>query len=168
MPGAVPATENDAAMTTDTTKEKDDLRPLSMVIITHPKPSASTAHAHLPTLVHLSTIKSPLDQATTGQLHATRLIPLASSTDARLASNLHIPRVGALTIFADAPGAKALENFVREKVGITACPFIDEALAAKWKGINVKNEGGGNQTKTKPNVTQKKPKPNGKQTVEAK
>jgi ribonuclease P/MRP protein subunit POP3 len=169
MPSAVLATEtNDATMTTDTTKEKGDLRPLSMVIITHPKPSASTAHAHLPTLVHLSTTKSPTEQDIAGQSHVTRLIPLASSTDARIASDLHIPRVGALAIFADAPGARALNDFVREKVGVTSCPFIDEALAAKWKGINVKNEGGGKQVKGKANASQKKSSPNSEQVLEAK
>jgi ribonuclease P/MRP protein subunit POP3 len=169
MPSAVPPPEeNDTTTKIGATMEKAELRPLSLVIITHPKPSASTAHAHLPTLVHLSTFKASNDQDTTNQSHPTRLISLATSTDARLASNLHIPRVGALAIFAGAPGARALENFVREKAGLTSCPFIDEALAAKWKGINVKNESGGNHPKVNPKVPPKKSKNVVKQTVEAK
>lgn len=170
MPSAVPTTENSTADEIASTKEKDVLRPLSMVIITHPKPCASTAHAHLPTLVHLSTLQPPSsDAASTPSIpQATRLIPLATSTDARLASNLHIPRVGALAIFSDAPGAKSLEAFVRGKVGITSCPFIDEALAAKWRGINVKNEGGGAQAKLKVTTAQKKPRSDGEQTAERK
>lgn len=123
---------DDAARKEETNKSK----PLSMVILTHPKPSLSTAHAHLPILVHLSSIKPP----TTTPSNPTRLIPLATSTDARLASTLHIPRVGALAIFASAPGAKALEDYVRSRIDTTSCPWIDEAMAAQWKGINVKNE----------------------------
>jgi ribonuclease P/MRP protein subunit POP3 len=122
----------------------DDPRPVSMVITTHPKPSSSTAHAHLPTLVHLSTLKS------SSLPQATRLIPLATVTDPRLASILHIPRVGALAIFADAPGAQTLEVFVREKVGVTECPWIDEAMAADWKGLNIKREISVGKAKVKP------------------
>ncbi|KAF1847396.1 uncharacterized protein K460DRAFT_402753 [Cucurbitaria berberidis CBS 394.84] len=119
----------------------EDSRPLSMVILTHPKPSLSPAHAHLPTLVHLSTLSPPsTPQSPTA---TTRLIPLATSTDGRLASKLHIPRVGALGIFQDAPGAKALEDFVRENIGLTECVWIDEAMKADWRGVNVKTEASG-------------------------
>jgi ribonuclease P/MRP protein subunit POP3 len=117
----------------ETAAVKDDPRPLSMVITTHPKPSSSTAHAHLPTLVHLSTLKSSSSH------QPTRLIPLATATDPRLASTLHIPRVGALAIFADAPGSQALQAFVREKISVTECPWIDEAMAAEWKGMIIIN-----------------------------
>jgi ribonuclease P/MRP protein subunit POP3 len=105
-------------------------RPLSVILLTHPKPSTSPAHAHFPTLLHLSNLQSPTPQAT-------RLIPLSTSTDARLASTLHIPRVGALAVFADAPGAKALEAFVRQNVDVTTCAWIDEAADVKWSGVNV-------------------------------
>ncbi|KAF2819470.1 hypothetical protein CC86DRAFT_460565 [Ophiobolus disseminans] len=117
--------------------ESDDLRPLSMVILSHPKPSISPAHAHLPTLIHLSSLHPPSANPTST---TTRLIPLASSTDARLASALHIPRVGALAIFAPAPGAPALEAFVQDTVDVTACKWIDEAMAADWKGLTIKTE----------------------------
>jgi ribonuclease P/MRP protein subunit POP3 len=115
--------------------EKDPekaLRPLSMVILTHPKPSLSPAHAHLPTLVHLSTLST---SAT-----STRLIPLPTSAEARLASTLHIPRVGALAIYADAPAIKGLEEYVYEHVGVMESKWIDEAMSAEWKGLNVKSE----------------------------
>ncbi|KAJ4363591.1 RNase P and RNase MRP subunit [Neocucurbitaria cava] len=121
-------------------KEKEDLRRLSVVILTHPKPSLSPAHAHLPTLVHLSTLSSTAPAPPQSSNLATRLIPLPTSTDARLASKLHIPRVGALGIFEDAPGAEALEAFVREKVGRTECAWIDEAMKAEWRGVNVKSD----------------------------
>jgi ribonuclease P/MRP protein subunit POP3 len=137
-------------------EQNEPLQPLSIVILTHPKPSSSPAHAHFPTLVHLSTLQAPSSSSaqttatttTTNTAPPTRLIPMPSSTDARLASALHIPRVSALAIIADAPGAKALEAFVRDNVGATACAWIDEAVRAEWRGVNVRSEvvGGKQQT----------------------
>ncbi|KAF2025394.1 hypothetical protein EK21DRAFT_116871 [Setomelanomma holmii] len=122
-----------------TTTGKAGPRPLSILILTHPKPSLSLAHAHLPTLLHLSTLRPPDSNpsSTSTPDTRTRLISLPTSSDARLASSLHIPRVGALAIFANAPGAKALEEFVRDKVGVTECVWVDEAMRAEWRGVNV-------------------------------
>jgi ribonuclease P/MRP protein subunit POP3 len=115
-------------------KEQDDSpRKISMVLLTHPKPSLSPAHAHLPTLIHLSTLTPQ------SNLQATRLVPLATSTESRLSGALHIPRIGALAILDGAPGAKALEDFVRERVDVTTCKWIDEAVGAEWRGVNVKS-----------------------------
>jgi ribonuclease P/MRP protein subunit POP3 len=108
-------------------------RSLSIVVLTHPQPALSPAHAHIPTLLHLSTLSSN-PGATSSQ---TRLVALPTSTDARLAANLHIPRVGAVGIYEGAPGAKALEDYVRQHVGLTECPWVDEAMRAEWKGLNV-------------------------------
>ncbi|CAN9257557.1 unnamed protein product [Alternaria sp. RS040] len=115
------------------------LKPLSMVILTHPKPSLSPAHAHLPTLIHLATLSSTLATPKTFKT-VTRLVPVQTSADSRLASSLHIPRVGAIAIYEGAPGAKTLEEYVREHIGLTECDWIDEAMSAEWKGLNVKNE----------------------------
>jgi ribonuclease P/MRP protein subunit POP3 len=130
----------EAILKSEGKRAPDDMRPFSMIILTHPKPSISPAHAHFPTLVHLSTLQhpSPVQTSTTSQ--TTRLVPLATSTDARLASTLHIPRVGALAIFSDAPGARALVDYVRQHVGLTECVWIDEAMKAEWKGVTVKSE----------------------------
>jgi ribonuclease P/MRP protein subunit POP3 len=114
-------------------------RPLSMVIVTNPKPAQSIAHAHLPTLVHLSVLRpSSTTSSSAPTPTVTRLISLATSTDARLASKLHIPRLGALAIVEGAPGANALEEFVREKVGLAECKWIGEALKAEWRGASIK------------------------------
>ncbi|CAA9963456.1 RNase-P-pop3 domain containing protein [Pyrenophora teres f. maculata] len=115
------------------------LTPLSMVILTHPKPSLSPAHAHLPTLVHLATL-SPTSTTPSASNVETRLIALPTAADARLASALGIPRVGALAVYQDAPGAKTLQDYVREHIGVTQCPWIDEAMSAEWKGLNVNRE----------------------------
>ena len=142
MPAADTLTENDDQADDNmqkNEKKKTDMRPLSMVILTHPKPSASPAHAHFPTLIHLSTLHNPVNTIPPPAPQP-RLIPLASSADARLASALHIPRVGALAIFADAPGAKSLEDFVRDNVDVTEAKWLDEAMEAEWRGVNVKTE----------------------------
>ncbi|EDU42448.1 RNase-P-pop3 domain containing protein [Pyrenophora tritici-repentis] len=119
--------------------ETNVLSPLSMVILTHPKPTLSPAHAHLPTLVHLATLPPASTASRTANVE-TRLIALPTSADARLASALGIPRAGALAIYQGAPGAKTLEDYVREHIGVTQCPWIDEAMSAEWKGLNVKSE----------------------------
>jgi ribonuclease P/MRP protein subunit POP3 len=111
-----------------------------MIFICQPKLSQSIAHAHLPTLVHLSTFGASSNTASAAFSTATRLVPLPVSADTRLASCLGIPRVGAIAVFGGAPGARALEAFVRQKVGFVECKWIDEAIKAEWKDINVKNE----------------------------
>ncbi|KAH6877937.1 hypothetical protein BKA58DRAFT_85756 [Alternaria rosae] len=135
-PKSTPEGTNENTATAD--HSKNSLRPLSMVILTHPKPSLSPAHAHFPTLVHLSAL-SPSSASTISEA-ATRFIPLQTTADTRLASSLHVPRVGAMGIYAGAPGAKTLELYVREHIGLTECKWVDEAMSAEWKGLHVKSE----------------------------
>ncbi|KAF2477567.1 uncharacterized protein BDR25DRAFT_330304 [Lindgomyces ingoldianus] len=104
--------------------------PLTLLILPHPSPSSSLPHAHLPTLVHLASLAHP-------DLPPTRLIPLSSASEARLASTLQIPRVGAIGIQEGAPGASALVEMVRGKVGTVKCQWIDQALAAEWRGVKI-------------------------------
>lgn len=110
------------------------LRPLGLVILTHPQPSLSPSHAHVPELLHLATVHP---QSRNKSLESTRLVTLPTSNDARLASALHIPRVGAVGIFEGAPGAKALEDYARKHVGLTECPWIEQATKPEWRGLNV-------------------------------
>jgi len=111
------------------------LRPLSMVILTHPQPALSPSHAHIPTLLHLATLQpSPSPMAKVSD--PTRLLALATSNDARFANAVHIPRVGAIGIYEGAPGAKALEEYVKEHVGPTECLWVDEAMKPEWRGLN--------------------------------
>ncbi|KAI4653788.1 hypothetical protein J4E93_001555 [Alternaria ventricosa] len=140
-PAAYPKSTPDGTKenTPTTDRFKESLRPLSMVILTHPKPSLSPAHAHFPTLVHLSAL-SPSSAASATSEAATRLIPLQTTAETRLASSLHVPRVGAIGIYAGAPGAKTLEQYAREHIGLTECKWVDEAMSAEWKGLNVKSE----------------------------
>lgn len=101
-----------------------------MVLIPHNHPSASLPHAHIPTLVHLSTLSSP--KAT-----ATRLLAVPPGCEPELAEALHIPHVGALAILDGAPGADALIAYVREQLDVTRCAWIEEALKPEWKGVRI-------------------------------
>jgi ribonuclease P/MRP protein subunit POP3 len=103
--------------------------PLALVIIPHAHPPSSLPHAHIPTLIHLS---SP-----TSSNNSTRLITLPPTSQARLASALHIPHVGALAIKEGAPGARPLVEYVREHVGLTECAWIDEAKRGEWKATKI-------------------------------
>ena len=118
------------------TKKKRETapRPLSMVILTHPQPALSPSHAHIPTLLHLATLRQSPESKS---LEPTRLIALPTANDARFASTLHIPRVGAIGIHEGAPGAKALEDYVRQHVGLTECLWVKEALTPEWRGLNI-------------------------------
>lgn len=117
---------------------RQNLRPLSLVVIPHPSPSSSLAHAHLPTLIYLSSLpprssgKSPPASPTPA-----RLVTLPTSSESRLASTLHIPRMGALGILEGAPGADALAMYVREAVGPVECKWVEEGLKAGWKGVKI-------------------------------
>ncbi|KAF1925635.1 uncharacterized protein M421DRAFT_102971 [Didymella exigua CBS 183.55] len=110
------------------------LKHFSMVVLTHPQPSLSPSHAHIPTLLHLATRQTT---PTTKVSEPTRLVALSTSNDARFANALHIPRVGAIGIYEDSPGAKAVEEYVRKHVGLTECLWVDEATKPEWRGLNV-------------------------------
>lgn len=106
------------------------LTPISLVVIPHNHPPSSLPHAHIPTLVHLSTLNQ-------SSITATRLIAIPPSYEPRLATALHIPHVGALGILEGAPGAGPLVDYVREHVETTSCTWIDEAMRAEWKGVKI-------------------------------
>ncbi|KAF2676666.1 hypothetical protein K458DRAFT_351426 [Lentithecium fluviatile CBS 122367] len=133
--------------------EASPLQPLSLVIIPHTHPPASLPHAHIPILIHLSTLMKPSSSSSSSSSSiaaaasmslvasanskATRLITLPPASEAQLASTLHVPHVGALAIKEGAPGADALVGYVREHVGLTECAWIDEAMSGEWKATKV-------------------------------
>ncbi|KAF2634100.1 hypothetical protein P280DRAFT_464155 [Massarina eburnea CBS 473.64] len=120
-------------------KEKEaktcPLRPISLVIIPHPHPPSSLPHAHIPALIHLANLETPSPSIPPT---ATRLIAVPPPAESLLSTALYIPSISALAILEDAPGANALVQYVREHVGVTECRWIDEAMAAEWKGVVVK------------------------------
>ncbi|KAF1967781.1 hypothetical protein BU23DRAFT_559117 [Bimuria novae-zelandiae CBS 107.79] len=110
-------------------------RPVALVLIPHNHPTSSLPHAHIPTLVHLSTLNSSPETAT-------RLLAFPPGCEPDIAAALHIPHVGALAVMEGAPGADALVAYVREQVGLTRCAWIDEAMRAEWKGVRVEGADG--------------------------
>ncbi|KAH7110554.1 hypothetical protein B0J11DRAFT_203857 [Dendryphion nanum] len=100
--------------------------PVSLLIIPHASPSSSPAHAHLPTLLYLSSLHSQ---------NPPRLICLPSTSESKLASALHLPRVGALGLLVDAPGAGPLVEYVQQHVGAVECKWIEECMKAEWQGV---------------------------------
>jgi len=133
--------ERHAAAAATATAPANPLPKAALILLTHPNPSLSPAHAHIPTLLHLATLhpqQPPAIPATPLAANtATRLVPLATTADARLASKLAIPRVGALAILDSAPGASALLALARERVGLTECAWVEEAMSGEWRGVHV-------------------------------
>ncbi|KAF2200892.1 hypothetical protein GQ43DRAFT_441104 [Delitschia confertaspora ATCC 74209] len=132
--------ENSPNTETHTPPPNQNLRPLSLLILPTPNPPSSLPHAHLPTLVYLSSLL-PQGASPSPSRPQTRLILLPSSSESRIASVLHLPRVGALGIMEGAPGADALVSFVRERVGEVRVEWLEEAKKGVWKGVNVAGVG---------------------------
>lgn len=117
----------------DDTSEQHPLSHFSLLIIPHSNPSSSLAHAHIPPLLALSNPNAASSR--------TRLIALPTHTETLLSSTLHIPRVGALGILEDAPGAEALVRYVEENVaegeGTVECEWVREAAESGWRGVKI-------------------------------
>lgn len=118
-PRTVPAFQHHAL-------ESESPRRLSLIVLPHPMPSSSLPHAHLPTLAYLSSVRSD---------SPTRLVALSTAFESRLASVLHLPRVGAIGILEGAPGADSVVDYVREHVEPVQCDWLEEAWKAEWKGL---------------------------------
>ncbi|OCL12326.1 hypothetical protein AOQ84DRAFT_386208 [Glonium stellatum] len=114
---------------------------ISLLILPHPSPPSSLPHAHFPLLTHLASLAHP-------SLPATRVVLLSSAAETRLASSLHLPRVGALGIMEGAPGANMLVQYVRDQLGVVEVPWLREGMlndgvGSGWLGTRILTEGGG-------------------------
>jgi ribonuclease P/MRP protein subunit POP3 len=142
---ASPATQS----TNTSTKPVSTLAQVPILILPTPTPQTSLAHSHFPTLLYLSSPASTADPKTstpsahkdssashfTTSAQAPRLILLPPSSENRLATALGIPRVGALAILDNAPGANTLIEYCREKVGTMECAWVEEGMRAEWNGV---------------------------------
>ncbi|CAH0019017.1 unnamed protein product [Clonostachys rhizophaga] len=90
----------------------------SMVFVARGDQS-SAFNCQFPRMVAAATKELPPDSQT-------RLVGFSKSCSERLSKSLHIPRVSSIAIKRDAPGCKALWDFVREKV-----PPVDAAWLGK-------------------------------------
>lgn len=62
---------------------------------------------------------------------------LPSSAETRIATALHLPRVGAIGILEGAPGTESLVSYVKDHVGDVECKWIEEVSRGEWKGVKV-------------------------------
>ncbi|KAF2788214.1 hypothetical protein K505DRAFT_206165, partial [Melanomma pulvis-pyrius CBS 109.77] len=118
--------------------EPKSLPKITLLILPTLTPSTSLAHAHLPTLLYLSSKPSTVTttpSTSPSPSPSPRLVTLPPSSEARIASALHIPRVGAIAVLEGAPGADTLVQYVREKVGVVECAWVEEGMRAEWRGV---------------------------------
>jgi ribonuclease P/MRP protein subunit POP3 len=151
-PGA--STPVSAQTGSDPATSTTTLPKVTVLILPTPNPSASLAHSHLPTLLYLSSppwTNSPKSNTPTSTTTASsnpstspskstpstapRLILLPPLSETRLAAALGIPRVGALAVLENAPGAETMVSYCRDKVGTVECAWISESLDPQWSGI---------------------------------
>ncbi|KAK6341282.1 hypothetical protein TWF696_008364 [Orbilia brochopaga] len=116
------------ASTASSTTDKPARKPLAIFATRSDHPPA--IFGHLPLLCSIT---------------ATPLLPLPKSSDAKLARILRRPRIYAIAIFADTPGADSLSPFLRhetdngiETLGIVAAPDAFKSAQAGWQDTRSK------------------------------
>ena len=75
----------------------------------------------------------------------TLLVPLSIHSEAKLSSALGIPRVGVVGVFEDAPGAEALQEYVRDNVALVDVPWVGEVGDGRWLGTRILFDEKGNE-----------------------
>lgn len=98
-----------------------------MAAIFLPRPANDILYTHLPPLCYTASLanKSAPD---------IRLVLLDRSAERRLAASMGIPRAGVIGIMEDAPGSKALLEYVREQIPAVEIPWMSQALNGDWMG----------------------------------
>ncbi|KAF2100377.1 hypothetical protein NA57DRAFT_54469 [Rhizodiscina lignyota] len=104
--------------------------PLSAIFL--PKARNDMIYAHLPLLAQTASSAQNLPAHS-----ATRLVPLDSKHEQKLASSLGLPRAGVVGLMEGAPGTDALIEYVRSKVEPIDVPWLREAAEAKYMGLKV-------------------------------
>ncbi|KIW45680.1 uncharacterized protein PV06_04051 [Exophiala oligosperma] len=79
-------------------------------------------------------------QVTTSAPRSTRarLIPVSPQSGAKIARALHQPRVGLLGVEKDAPGSKALLNWVSDNVELVEIPWLEKVSSSTYFPVSVK------------------------------
>lgn len=97
---------------------------------TPPSTSPPLQFEHLPTLAHLSSEEPAL------------IIPLPATAEKEIAAAVGLPRVSALGVMADAPGAEALIELCRRKVKPMGLGWVKDAVRGQWRGVKVVGQAG--------------------------
>ncbi|KAL2259797.1 hypothetical protein VTK26DRAFT_6390 [Humicola hyalothermophila] len=99
-------------------------KPYSVVFVARSGQS-SAFHCHFPQMVALAARSQPTETAL-------RLVGLSKACEERLSAALGIPRVSSIGLREDAPHAKGLVDFVRERVAPIQVAWLEEARSAKF------------------------------------
>ncbi|KAL2018793.1 hypothetical protein VTK56DRAFT_351 [Thermocarpiscus australiensis] len=101
-----------------------DTKPYSVVFVARSGQS-SAFHCHFPQMVALAAQSQSAEKAV-------RLVGFSKSCEERLSAALGIPRVSSIGLREDAPQAKGLVDFVRERVAPVEVSWLREARSAKF------------------------------------
>lgn len=123
-----------AADEADAPHAPESLRHLPLIFTLQPPSSITTSH--LPLLTQTASRSLPASESA-------RLVPLKPASEAKLAAALGLPRVGVIGIMDDAPGARPLLEYARQKVPAMDVPWLREACEARYLDVNVLTEHSG-------------------------
>jgi ribonuclease P/MRP protein subunit POP3 len=121
---------NERGVLTGQSSTQDKKSPYSVVFIErsgHPPAFVS----HFPQMVGAL---SPLSNPEEG---ATRLVGFSRPCEEKLSTSIGFPRVSSIALRADAPGAEALVNFVRERVAPIDIAWLRQAQAGEYLDVKI-------------------------------
>lgn len=101
-----------------------DNKPYSVVFVARSSQS-SAFHCHFPQMAALAAQSQAPERAV-------RLIGFSKACEDQLSTALGIPRVSSIGLREDAPQAKALVDFVRERVAPIRVAWLEEASSGKF------------------------------------
>ena len=122
--GGLTSPPKDAASQQEDSKPSADTRPYSVVFVAR-SGQTSSFHCHFPQMVATAAQSQPADGAV-------RLVGFSKACEDRLSAALGIPRVSSIGLREDAPLAKGLVDFVRERVPPIEVAWLKEAQSAKF------------------------------------
>ncbi|KAL7275753.1 RNase P and RNase MRP subunit [Rhizina undulata] len=114
--------------------------PLRAVFVCRSDSQPSQLHAHIPLLCGIasrSTGKGDGEEAQQTK-KPVRLIQLPKGSDARLSAALGISRTGFLGLMDEAPGSRALLDFIEKSVGEITIPWLSQTEGASYHPTIIK------------------------------
>ncbi|KAH7041163.1 uncharacterized protein B0I36DRAFT_20097 [Microdochium trichocladiopsis] len=114
-----------------TGEDKAVQRPCAAVFVARAS-QPSILNSHLPQLIAVASQALPDEEPI-------RLFGISKSCEARLSDALGIPRVSCIAMDADAPGAKTILSFVRERVPPVTLEWLAVARSGEYQTTNIKH-----------------------------
>lgn len=119
----------DAVAQAGKTSARGEQKPYSAVFVARSGHSSSFHH-HFPQMVAVASKSQPSEPAI-------RLVGFSAPCEERLGAALGVPRVSAVALRSDAPQAKGLIDFVRDRVAPVEVAWIQEAQAAEYRQAKI-------------------------------